>query len=81
MGTSSEYLAFERGFGDVCLVLRLFGDGRVKAPETDTSSMEDSGCSGFGLAAAAVALLAARADITGELASFGRCCRMLGCYL
>lgn len=66
MGTSFEYLAFEGGFGDVCLVLRLFGDGRVEALEIDTSSMEEAGCSGLGLAAAAVALLAARADITGE---------------
>lgn len=72
LDTSAEYPAFEGGFGDVCLVLRLFGDGGVKTPGTDISSIEEACCSGLGLAAAAAALLAARADITGEVVEFER---------
>lgn len=72
LDTSPEYPASEGGFGDVCLVLRRFGDGGVRTPGTDISSIEEAGCSGLELAAASAALLAARADITGEVVEFVR---------
>lgn len=72
LDTSPEYPASEGGFGDVCLVLRFFGDGGVNTSGTDISSIEEAGCSGLELAAAAAALLAARADITGEVVEFER---------